>query len=523
MEALRDLKPANMEADELEMCLPGTRVDILQNVFVTLTYPNVEKNVIWLRGPAGTGKSTILNTLAHYSLQLCRQGAFLFWDRNDPDNSEPRRVIRTLAYQLARFDPNFARELDSQIKTRPSITKSSLDSQFQYLLQRPLAVLSEKGDCGPIIIVLDALDECGTPESRKQLLITLSTGLPKLSKVVRILIASRDQPDIRAALLHLNPDVRDVPMANESTSLDIKLLFQTRLASNADAFMGRRLQSDWPRAEVIQQLVTLSGGLFIWASTTIRFIEAGFPEERLKKVLGASSRGPSHARLDDLYRVALTHPFKSYDENERKSAHSILGAIVIAREQLTDEQLSRLSGLAIGMVHDVLSLLQPLLQGGHGRPVRVLHTSFTDFLCDPERCQDPKWHIITSAHHLDLASHCLRVMQEDLKFNICGIETSHYRNKEIEGIQERVDRAVPPTLMYASRYWADHLESGSEPETSLRSLPDTVSKFITHRFLYWIEVFSVKGQMSAIPVILRKATHWAKVCHFPHTRWQGLI
>jgi hypothetical protein len=98
MEALRDLKPANMEADELEMCLPGTRVDILQNVFVTLTYPNVEKNVIWLRGPAGTGKSTILNTLAHYSLQLCRQGAFLFWDRNDPDNSEPRRVIRTLAY-----------------------------------------------------------------------------------------------------------------------------------------------------------------------------------------------------------------------------------------------------------------------------------------------------------------------------------------------------------------------------------------------------------------------------------------
>ena len=96
--ALKDLKPANMDAEEREMCLPGTRVDILHKIFVSLIHPDAGNNIIWLRGPAGSGKSTILSTLAHYSLQLCRQGGFLFWDRNNPDNSEPRHVIRTLAH-----------------------------------------------------------------------------------------------------------------------------------------------------------------------------------------------------------------------------------------------------------------------------------------------------------------------------------------------------------------------------------------------------------------------------------------
>jgi hypothetical protein len=139
---------------------------------------------------------------------------------------------------------------------------------------------------------------------------------------------------------------------------------------------------------VRRRLVALSGGLFIWASTTVCFIESGFPEQRLRKVLDSSARCQSHDKLDNLYRVALTHPFDSYQADELETVHSILGAIVVAREQLTDQQLSRLLDLELSMVQQVLSRLQPLLQGGHSRPIQVLHTSFTDFLCDPERCQD---------------------------------------------------------------------------------------------------------------------------------------
>src|SRR3984885_859053 len=253
MEALRDLKPLDMMAAERERCLPGTRVDILRALFTSLMDATAEKNIVWLRGPAGSGKSTILNTLAHYTSQLCRQGAFLFWERSKTDNDEPRRVIHTLAQQLARFDSIFAQELESQIKTRPRVMESSLDSQFQYLLMEPLAAVTAKHDFGPVIVILDALDECGTSESRRQLLNTLLPGLAKLPNVVRVLIAGRDEPDIHAGLSRLDPDTYDVPMGDRSTSLDIKLLFEERLGSSSNASTSGHPPPEWLGAEVIER------------------------------------------------------------------------------------------------------------------------------------------------------------------------------------------------------------------------------------------------------------------------------
>ena len=60
----------------------------------------------------------------------------------------------------------------------------------------------------------------------------------------------------------------------------------------------------------------------------------------------------------------------------------------------------------------------------------------------------------TLAHlYITFTSH--RAASQDLKFKICEIEMSYYRNKEIEGIWKRVDRAIMPVLLYASQYWAE--------------------------------------------------------------------
>src|ERR1700733_7286100 len=180
------LEPASVEAKDRDMCLPGTRVEILRDLFTSLIDPNLGENVIWVRGAAGCGKSTLLNTIAQYFSDIGRCGAFLFWDRNDPVNSNPRRVIRTLAFQLAQFNDDFASELASRITATPSITtSSSLDEQFRHLVQEPLAIIAKKyNNLGPIIIVLDALDECGAPEARKRLLESLSVGLTKLPVMI---------------------------------------------------------------------------------------------------------------------------------------------------------------------------------------------------------------------------------------------------------------------------------------------------------------------------------------------------
>lgn len=76
---------------------------------------------------------------------------------------------------------------------------------------------------------------------------------------------------------------------------------------------------------------------------------------------------------------------------------------------------------------------------------------------------------------------------------------------------ERVDQAITPALMYASQYWAEHLEYGS---VGSHPLADTGRDFFACRLLYWVEVFSAKDQMNMLPGILNKATGWTNICHF---------
>jgi ATP/maltotriose-dependent transcriptional regulator MalT len=230
-----------MDAESREMCLPRTRVDILQELFASLIGPDSSRRVIWLCGLAGSGKSTILNTITQYSSNLHRCGAFLFWNRNDPINSDPRRVIRTLAYQLAQSNPAFAHELALRIKSSPQIMKSSLDDQFRSLLQEPPGTVAASHDSGPIIIILDALDECGTPETRKNLLDVLTTWLAKLLRMFRLLVASRDEPDIRVTLSRTSVILYDARVDDESAISDISQFFPQCLSSNAPAFEARGL------------------------------------------------------------------------------------------------------------------------------------------------------------------------------------------------------------------------------------------------------------------------------------------
>jgi len=500
------LGPADMSRGYRETCVSASRADILRGLLGTLTRPYPHAHIIWLRGVPGSGKSVILNTIGKHLFELHRCGAFLFVNRGDAVTSDPRRVIPTLAYQLACFHPLFAQNIASQVYTRRDITYSSFETQVEYLLLKPLNAFAKSHDLGPIVIIFDAVDECGTSESRRGLLRALTALFEKLPSMFRVLIASRDEPDIRVALSHAAVEIRDLRIDDESTTSDIIHFFKDRLARIANDYA---LPPDWPGDQAIQRLVDLAGGLFIWASTTIRFIEGGLPEERLDRVLDrALDRQPTR-RLDELYRVALAQPFDLADASVLAAVRPVLGAIVVAREPVTDELLSELLGLKLGIVRHILSHLRALLQGGSGVPIRILHQSFMDFLCDRERCQDLQWYIEPSDHHINLATGCFRLMERDLKFNIAGVETPYFGNHDID--RERIDGAITPALAYASTHWVTHLEFVS---VSSDFLADALAYFIQDQFFFWLEVFSLTNRMALSSNILRRAAWWCSVSFF---------
>jgi hypothetical protein len=163
------LKPANMDASTRQPCLEGTRLEIKTQLVNRLSRQNDSPHcdVTWLIGLAGSGKSTILNSIADHFRTSRQCGAFVFFDRSDPVNSDPSRVIPTLAYHLAQFSAPFAKRLDEQIQAQRDILRCPLVAQFQTLLAEPSKAVADLVNHPSVIIVIDGLDECGNAKSRR--------------------------------------------------------------------------------------------------------------------------------------------------------------------------------------------------------------------------------------------------------------------------------------------------------------------------------------------------------------------
>jgi hypothetical protein len=188
-----------MDACDRAECLAGTRTDIIQFITDWALGPASEtQNVLWLHGVAGAGKSTLSTTIANRFRETGRLGAFLFFDRDTVERSNPTTVIRTLAYQIGLLHTRAGLAISAVLENFPSVCISPLYIQFKRLL---IDALSSEGVMdaadGPIILILDALDECGSTEKREALLDILAEQSVGLPAAIRILITSRSERDIR--------------------------------------------------------------------------------------------------------------------------------------------------------------------------------------------------------------------------------------------------------------------------------------------------------------------------------------
>src|SRR5882762_10525909 len=100
-------------------CAENTRTEILQTIHAwfsgerlatdaTLqTAGNAQGPVFWLDGVAGTGKSTIAQTVANHYHRTKQLAASFFCSRDDADRSNVGLVFQTIAFQLSTFNPAF--------------------------------------------------------------------------------------------------------------------------------------------------------------------------------------------------------------------------------------------------------------------------------------------------------------------------------------------------------------------------------------------------------------------------------
>jgi hypothetical protein len=120
------------------------------------------------------------------------------------------------------------------------------------------------------------------------------------------------------------------------------------------------------------------------------------------------------------------------------------------------------------------------------QPISPLHTSFVDFLQDVKRRH--KYLIDIKGANSRLVLGCLEIMERELRFNICRIPTSYKANKDVDNLETLVKEYVSPHLLYASRFWAQHLSYLTDVDEVICSM---LLGLLSNHFLEWLEVMSV--------------------------------
>ncbi len=479
-------------------CLSGTRTAFLDFIDNWVNNPGSERSLV-LFGQAGTGKSSIAHEIARRFDKIHRLTSSFIFLRKEQSKREAYHLFTTLARDLSDRYPSFKTALGKIIEDNSSLRVGTHDyhTLFQSLVLEPLKDLHV---VGPILVVIDALDESGDTTGRNGLHTFLAKNLSKLPSNFRVVITSRPEDGIQSAF-------------DGAPSARIKYMNDSELATRTDddilTYLQRLLPSDEFEKHGVA-LVRKAEGLFQWAAVAGGFILdppecfAFSKKECISHLLKLTTDGDGRDPLDELYREVLegyiTH------RKARVLFRSVVGQLITAFEPLSIRSLTTLRGYASNDNDDADSVVTMLRRLGSlfsnvdppdcTLPIVPLHTSFRDFLINKEKSGDFSI-VLRDAHH-GLAHSCLGLVLRDLRFNICNIESSYLANKDIQDLEARVAKHLPPALLYACRFYDDHLEHlvfETDLFFKLRSFFET-------KFLFWLEALSLTSNVHlALPAL----------------------
>ncbi|KAF1816850.1 hypothetical protein P152DRAFT_510201 [Eremomyces bilateralis CBS 781.70] len=393
-------------------CLAGTRTDLLHAIYNWVD-GETSQSIFWLSGLAGTGKSTIAQTVAATYSAKKALGASFFFSRGGGDVRHAEKFVTTVAFQLANIIPGLKRKICDAISERSDIATQSLRDQWQDLVLVPLSNLDDRDCRSRYALVIDALDEC-EDQNDIQIILQLLAEVRSLKVVqLRVLLTSRPEVPIRYGFNQIHKDEhQDFVLHGIEPSIvdrDISIFLRNKLGLIRRKY---QLQADWSEESAITFLVRSSDGLFIWAATACRFIEQGgqLAQGRLSLLLHEASRTiePAH-KLDEIYTTVLTNSIRGeYDKEEtlrlRELFRQVVGPIIISPEPLSVLNLVRLLGKDVKTLNRTLSNLHSVLDvpEAESSTVRLLHPSFRDFLLNRKRCSNFQFYIDDKlVHHTD--------------------------------------------------------------------------------------------------------------------------
>ena len=146
-----------------------------------------QSQILWLNALAGTGKSTIAQTVSERMFADGRLGASSLCSRGFGDRSNLKSVYPTLAIQLAQKYPGPLSSPIPLLRSNPDIVHESLQEQMHKFIVEPPQSAGVS-----TVIVIDALDECKDEDPESAILFVLGQSVSKIP-CVKFFITGRPE------------------------------------------------------------------------------------------------------------------------------------------------------------------------------------------------------------------------------------------------------------------------------------------------------------------------------------------
>lgn len=371
-----------------------------------------DKCFLWLHGPAGVGKSAIMQTFAESLASSGRLAATLFFSRAN-DRKDYRRVLATIAFQLAVRFPSYRAFAAEQFALDPNLLDKGMKEQFRIFINEPFGRRKIGKDEETRAILLDGLDECEGEDQQCNIIRLISAFVLEFPRVPLVwVVASRPEPHIK--VVFNDEDIKPsywqeyVPVDSTEACRDVEHYLNASFDNIRKQFPDSipAPPSRWPTERQILKLAYAAKGYFVFASTAIRFIEdqsLADPVSQLDLMLAiidklpAAPEGQPFNLLDALYaQILATIPPISW-----RTAKRILGYTQYVRgagnfcsfKAKTLVEVCNVLGIqqhvaysALRRLHSVLVV--PPLESADTTSVTFLHASFLDYLKNPSRSKE---------------------------------------------------------------------------------------------------------------------------------------
>ncbi|UZP36958.1 hypothetical protein NXS19_004774 [Fusarium pseudograminearum] len=459
---------------------------------------NDERQLLWIEGDAGKGKTMLLCGIIDELRSYTRLGhsdshtslSFFFCQATDSKFNNATAVMRGLIYLLVVQQPCLLSHLRDNIHWESRV---AIEDLFRKIVADP--ALEEA------YLIVDALDEC-REEDLQFLLPIIRSPLPRIKWIV----SSRNRLQVEEGL---EQSSSKLSLSLEINEASVSQAVEYFVNHRTDELAKRKKLNNDETQQIKRYLIQHAHGTFLWVGLVCRHLQRCEAWE----ISGQLSQSQLPMGLNKLYATMMMQISAS---NSREQYIGLLAIVSTVFRPLTFSELKAMAQLDF----DEQRLIAFVRQCGsflttRGATVIFVHQSAKDFLM--KESSELLFQSGLAQHHYDLFRRSLDVL-DVLQKDMYGLV---YPGVSLdEALRNRPETDPLGSLKYALVFWTDHIREAyrlSTEENAGSKMPfaETVYNFFCKRFLFWLEALSLSQNIPVAGTSLLSLKGLPGVCSSP--------